>query len=119
MKFVLLIYQGATPLPNTPEWSGLSKAELDAIYADYGAINRMEGVTPGPPLSLPAGATTVRVKEGRRLTANGPYASGGESPGGYMVLEAENLNSAITVAARIPAARHGGGIEIRPVSKYW
>ena len=119
MQFVLLIYQGTTPLPNTPEWEALSPAEQSAIYADYGAINQMEGVATGPPMSLPAGATTVRVKEGRRLTANGPYAFGGESPGGYMVLEAENLNSAITVAARIPAARHGGGIEIRPVSKYW
>ena len=119
MKYVLLIYQGSTPLPGTDEWEALSQDEQRAIYADYGALNKVPGVTPGPPLGLPEHATTVRVQGGKTLTTDGPFVGMKEAIGGYFVYEADDLDAAIEIAARIPAARLGGAIEIRPVETYW
>jgi hypothetical protein len=119
MQYVLMIYQGTTPLPNTPEWETLPKDEQRRIYADYAALNEVEGLTPGPPLGLPEAATTVRVDNGAALTTEGPYVDPKGAVGGFLVLEADDLDAAVAVAARIPAARHGGAIEIRPVATYW
>lgn len=119
MQFVLLIYQGTTPLPNTPEWSSLTETEQRAVYADYAALNRTEGLTPGLPLGLPEHATTVRVDNGATITGEGPYVDAKGAVGGYFVLDAEDLDAAIAVASRIPAARLGGGVEVRPVGTYW
>ena len=119
MQFVLLIYQGTTPLPNTPEWSSLSGDEQKAVYADYAALNQTEGLTSGPPLGLAANATTVRVDNGVTLATDGPYVDLKGAVGGYAVLEADNLDAAIAIAARVPAARHGGAVEVRPSAKYW
>jgi hypothetical protein len=120
MQYVLLIYQGTTPLPTSKEaWATLTDEEKKTIYTDYEALNRTNGVTPGLPLGLPENATTVRVQNGKTLAADGPYVDANGAVGGYFVLEAENLDAAITVASRIPAARHGGAIEVRPVAKYW
>jgi hypothetical protein len=120
MQFVLLIYHGTTPLPTSKDaWATLSEDERRAIYADYEAINRTEGVTPGPPLGLPGSATTVRVHDGSTFAADGPFLDSHGAVGGYLVLEAEDLDAAIELASRIPAARHGGAIEVRPVAKYW
>ncbi len=119
MQFVLMIYQGTTPLPNTDAWSSLSEQEQRAIYADYAALNKTPGVTPGPPLGLPKDATTVRVEGDRTVTKSGPYVNDDGAVGGTLVFEAEDLDAAIKLAARIPAARHGGAIEIRPVATYW
>jgi hypothetical protein len=119
MQYVLLIYQGSTPLPGTPEWESLSEAEQQQVYADYGAINQAEGVTPGLPLGTPADATTVRVADGKALTTDGPFADTKEAVGGWFVLEADDLDAAIAMASKVPAARLGGAIEIRPVQQYW
>jgi hypothetical protein len=119
MQFVLLIYQGTTPLPNTPEWSSLSDDEQQAIYADYAALNEMDDLAPGLPLGLPEQATTVRVDNGTTLTSDGPYVDTRGAVGGYSVLEADDLAAAIAVASRIPAARLGGAVEVRPVGTYW
>jgi hypothetical protein len=119
MQFVILIYQGTTPLPNTPEWEALSPDEQKAVYADYAALNKTEGLTPGLPLGLPDQATTVRVDNGQALATEGPYVDSKGAVGGYFVLDAEDLAAAVAVAARIPAARLGGAIEIRPVATYW
>ena len=118
-QFVLMIYQGSTPLPGTPEWDALPAEEQTKIYADYGAINQTPGVSPGPPLGLPADARTVRVKEGVVEAAEGPYLGHEGAVGGFMVFEADDLDAAIALAARVPAARHGGAIEVRPAAKYW
>ena len=119
MQFALLIYQGTTPLPNTDAWSKLSADEQKAIYADYGALNQTPGVTPGLPLGLPANAKTVRVEHGTTITKDGPFAGEDGAVGGYLTFEADDLDAAIALAARIPAARHGGAIEVRPVGTYW
>jgi hypothetical protein len=97
----------------------LSEDEQKAVYAEYGALNATPGVTPGVPMGLPDEATTVRVEKGRTVTTDGPFAETKEAVGGYFLLEAEDLDAALAVAARVPAARFGGAVEVRPVQKYW
>jgi hypothetical protein len=114
MQYVLLIYQGTSPRAET-----LSEEEYQAIAAKYGAINGTPGVTPGLPLGLPENATTVRVQDGKTLTTDGPFGELKEAIGGYYVLEADDLDAAIELASRIPAARLGGAIEVRQAERYW
>jgi hypothetical protein len=119
MKYMLLIHQGDTPTPRDPEaWSRLSEDEQKAVFADYQAINQTPGVTPGLGLDAPETATTVRVDNGKTLTTDGPFVSVKEALGGWLVYEADDLDGAIELASRIPAARLGGAIEVRPVVEY-
>ena len=116
MKYMLLIYQGTTPLPGTPEWDGLSKQEQGAVYADYMALNETPGVTPANvQMQPPETATTVCVQDGQTLTTDGPFVEIKEALGGYLFFEADDLDAAIELASRIPAARMGGAIEVRPL----
>jgi hypothetical protein len=116
MKYLLLIHQGTTPTPYAPdEWARLSPEEQNAIYQAYQAIGETPGVTPGVQMQPPETATTVRVQDGRTLTTDGPFAEIKEAIGGYLFYEADDLDAAIELAARIPAARLGGAIEVRPV----
>jgi hypothetical protein len=119
MKFMLLIHQGTTPTPRDPEaWAQLPEAEQQAVFADYQALNQTPGVTPGAQMQPPELATTVRVHEGRTLTTDGPFVEMKEALGGYLFYEADDLDAAIALAARIPAARLGGAIEIRPLGEW-
>ena len=119
MKYILLIHQGSTPTPNDPEaWATLSEEEQQAVYRDYQAINRTPGVTPGLGLQPPETATTVRVQDGRTLTTDGPFVERKEALGGYFIYEADDLDAAIEIAARVPAARLGGAIEVRPIQEW-
>ena len=115
MKYMLLIHQGTTPVPGTPEWDGLSEDEQRAVYSDYQAVNENPGVTPGEWLEPPEMATTVRVDNGEVLTTDGPFVAVKEALGGYLFLEADNLDEAVELASRIPAARLGGAVEVRPI----
>jgi hypothetical protein len=115
MKYMLLINQGTTPLPGSEEWGRLSEDEQKAVYADYGAINETPGVSPGVQMQPPETATTVRVANGETLTTDGPFVEIKEALGGYLFFEADDLDAAIELAARIPAARMGGAIEVRPL----
>ena len=117
MKYVLLVFQGTTPLPGTERWKALSADEQKRIYADYAALNEAPGMSPGLPLGLPAAARTVQVRDGKVAVKDGPHL--GEGIGGFSVYEAESMEAAIALAARIPAARLGGAVEIRPAEKYW
>jgi hypothetical protein len=117
MKYVLLIYQGSTPLPGSDRWKALPEVEQKAIYADYAEIGKADGVAPGLPLGLPAKARTVQVRDGKVQVANGTHLT--EGVGGYLVFEAENIEAAIALAARVPAARLGGAVEVRPAEQYW
>ena len=119
MKYVMLIHQGSSPTPRTPEeWAKLSEEEQQAVYRDYQAINSTEGVTPGLALDEPETSTTVRVQDGRTLTTDGPFVTVKEALGGYFILEAADLDAAIELAARLPAARLGGAVEVRPVVEW-
>ena len=116
MKYMLLIHQGTSPTPYTPdEWARLSVEEQQAVWRDYQAINQTPGVTPGVQMQPPETATTVRVEDGQTLTTDGPFVELKEALGGYLFFEAEDLDAAIELAATIPAASMGGAIEIRPV----
>jgi hypothetical protein len=116
MKYMLLIQQGDAPTPRDPEaWGRLSQEEQQAVYADYGALNQTPGVTNGVQMEDPATSTTVRVRDGRTLTTDGPFVEMKEALAGYLFFEADDLDAAIELAARIPAARLGGAIEVRPV----
>jgi hypothetical protein len=119
MKYVLLVYQGEAPLPGTVRWKALPAAEQKQIYADYAELNETPGMTPGLPLGVPAAARTVQVLEGKVTVKNGPHFGEGQGIGGFSVYEAESMEAAIALAARIPAARLGGAVEIRPAEKYW
>ena len=114
----LIIFQGPTPtVPGTDRWKALPEAQQKAVYEDYAKLNETEGLTPGLPLGLPDAARTVQVRDGKSHVKNGTYLS--EGAGGYFVLDAENMEDAIALAARVPAARLGGAVEIRPAQKYW
>jgi hypothetical protein len=89
------------------------------VYADYAALNSTPGVAPGLPLGLPGAATTVRSTDGAATTAPGPYVDEKGAVAGYFVVEADDLDAAVAIAARVPAARLGGAVELRPVSTYW
>jgi hypothetical protein len=117
MKYLLLIQHGDMPKPGSPEWEALSEGEQKAIAADYQAVDQTEGVTPGVWIESPETATTVRVESGETLTTEGPFVAMKEALGGYLFFEAENLDAAIELAARIPATRLGGAVEIRPVKE--
>jgi hypothetical protein len=119
MKYLLLIHQGDTPTPYDQEaWARLSEDEQNAVYAAYQEINGTPGVTPGVQMQPPETATTVRVQDGKTLTTDGPFVSVKEALGGYLFYEADDLDTAIELASRVPAARMGGAVEVRPVVEY-
>jgi hypothetical protein len=108
MKYLLLIQQGDTP--DTPEaWNRVAE--------EYQAINETPGVTPGTWMEPPETATTVRVEDGKALTTDGPFVAVKEALGGYLFFEADDLDAAIELASRIPAARMGGAVEVRPLKE--
>ena len=119
MKYMLLIHQGSTPTPRDPEaWGRLSEDEQNGVFAAYQKLNENPNVTPGVQMGEPETATTVRVEDGRTLTTDGPFVAVKEALGGWLVYETDNLDSAIELASRIPAARMGGAVEVRPVVEY-
>ena len=118
MNYMLLIHQGTTPLPRSEAWDNLSDEERGSVYAAYKALNETPGVSPGMQLQPPETATTVRVQDGRTLTTDGPFVEIKEAIGGYLLLEADDLDAAIEIASRIPAASMGGAIEVRPIAAW-
>ena len=115
MKYMLLIHQGDTPTPREPEeWARLSEDEQKRSSPTTRRSTRPPASRPGS-AQRPETATTVRVEGGETLTTDGPFVTVKEALGGYLVFEADDLDAAIELAARIPAARLGGAIEVRPV----
>lgn len=114
MQYMLLIYE------SEKEFLARSAAQRDAIMGEYlkytQDIVRSGHFKAGDPLEATSAATTVRVRDGRTLTTDGPFAETKEQLGGYYLVEAENLDDALRLAARIPSARWGS-IEVRPVMK--
>jgi hypothetical protein len=119
MKYMLLIHQGDTPTPHDPDaWARLSEDEQKAVYSAYQAINETPGVSSGVQMQPPEMATTVRVQDGQTLTTDGPFVAIKEALGGYLFFEADDLDAAIELASRIPAARMGGAVEVRPIVEW-
>jgi hypothetical protein len=112
MKYMLLIHSG----PDTwARFESLGEDEQNAIMREYFDISEAPGVSAAHQLHRADTATTVRVEDGRTLTTDGPFIDAKEALGGYYLYEADDLDSAIALAARIPAARMGGAVEVRPV----
>ena len=86
-------------------------------YRYVTTASELAGVTSGQQLDSPEVATTVRVENGKTLTTDGPFVAVKEALGGYLFFEADDLDAAIELASRIPAARLGGAIEIRPLKE--
>ena len=112
MKYMLLIYH------NEESWDAISETERGQIYAEYGKlreelVSRGKFVT-GSQLQPITTATAVRVRDGKELITDGPFAETHEQLGGYFLIEADNLDEATSIAARIPSARTGT-IEVRPL----
>src|SRR2546423_4384211 len=111
MKYAALIYA------TDGEWESRSEEEQAAIYKEYLALSEEQGIFGGAELAATTSATTVRVRDGETLTTDGPFAETKEVLGGLYLLEADNLDEAISFAARIPAARYGA-IEVRPLVEH-
>ena len=114
MEYALLIYG------NEADAAKMSPAEGHAMFQGYMEFTKwLDGAGKskgGRPLERVANATTVRVRNGKTTSTDGPFAETKEHLGGYYLVEAENLDQAVAIAARIPGARLGS-IEVRPVMK--
>jgi hypothetical protein len=109
MKYATLIYS----TPGSHE--ALPEDEYGAVFQEYVALANDSRCVSSGQLEPVETATTVRVQDGNTMTTDGPYAETKEVFGGYYIFEADNLDEAIELASRIPAARLGGAIEVRPV----
>ena len=114
MKYMLLINLG----PKARDFKNLPPEEQKAIAAGWQALNETPGLTPGNQLQPPETATTVRVEDGKTLTTDGPFVETKEALDGYCMFEADDLDAAIELASRIPAASMGGAIEVRPIMEW-
>jgi len=109
MKYALLIYT------KPGEWEKLSAEEQGSVHAEYMAINQTPGIIGGDQLQPAEAATTIRVQGGQTLSTDGPFADTKEILAGYYLMEAGDIESPLAVAAKIPAARMGGAVEVRPI----
>jgi hypothetical protein len=114
MKFLMLINYGDAPTPlDQDAWGRLSQDEQKAVYAGYQAVTQTPGVTPAPQLQPAGQAITVRVKDGETVRSDGPLAGIRDAFSGYLFYEADTVDAAVALAARIPAAQMGGAVEVR------
>ena len=115
MQYLLLIYQ------NEAEYAKLDSATLQKNMEEYGAftqsIIQSGNFKAGDRLQPISTATTVRIRDGKTMTTDGPFAETREQLGGYYLVEAKDLDAALAIAARIPGARYGS-IEVRPIWVY-
>jgi hypothetical protein len=109
MRYALMIYAEPGYLDSLPE------PERAAVYGDYSALTDDDRYVEAAQLAPVETATTVRVAGGKTLITDGPFADTKEVLGGFCLVEAANLDEALEFAARIPAARLGGTVEVRPV----
>ncbi len=112
MKYLLLIYH------DEQSWDAITESERQQIYADYrklrDELQKSDRFVTGSQLQPISTATSVRVRDGKELVTDGPFAETHEQLGGYFLVEAENLDEATSIAARIPSAKTGT-IEVRPL----
>jgi hypothetical protein len=109
MQYAILIYD------RPGSYEALAPDEFERVMAEYGPITADPAVRGVAQLQPVQTATTVRVDGGRTLTTDGPFADTKEVLGGYYVIDVGDLDQALEFAARIPTARMGGAIEVRPI----
>jgi len=113
MRYLLQIYSAGM----VDAFERLPADEQDAIRAELRALERLPGVVGAARLQPAETATTVRVENGQTLLTDGPFIDAKEYVGGFAILEADDLDEALEIAARIPIARLGGAIEVRPLAE--
>ena len=115
MQYLLMIYA------NEAEYAKIDPSTLQKVYEEYGAftqgIVQSGNFKAGDRLQPTTTATTVRIRDGKTLTTDGPFAETREQLGGYYLVEAKDLDAALAIAAKIPGARFGS-IEVRPIWVY-
>jgi hypothetical protein len=111
MKYLLQIY----PDGALEAFERLPADEQQSIVEEYAAIHRTPEVIGGDRLQPVESATTVRVRDGETLLTDGPFVDAKEHVGGYCLVEVDDLDRALEIAARVPAARMGGAVEVRPL----
>ena len=115
MQYLLMIYA------NEAEYAKIDPSTLQKVYEEYGAftqgIVQSGNFKAGDRLQPTTTATTVRIRDGKTLTTDGPFAETREQLGGYYLVEAKDLDTALAIAAKIPGARFGS-IEVRPIWVY-
>ena len=111
MKYLLQIYPPAA----REEYDRMPEDERQALVEEYLAIGRSPEVIGGQQLQPIDTATTVRVENGETLLTDGPFVDAKEHVGGFLLVQADDLDAALDIAARIPAARMGGAVEVRPL----
>src|SRR5439155_14400420 len=109
MQYVLLIYD------DPKQWENIAPAQMESIYGEYMAVSQLPNTTGGAQLQPTDTARSVRVKDGEALVTDGPFAETKEALGGFYVIEADSPGEAEQIAARVPSARMGGTVEVRPV----
>jgi hypothetical protein len=117
MTYVIIVYHGSCPLPGSPAFEALGESDRAKIYADYAELNRDPRVRLRLPPIAPTKATTVQVRDGLVEARVGPHLA--EGIGGAFVVDVDDERAAIELVARIPQARLGGAIELRPVETYY
>ena len=109
MKYMLLVYD------NPASWTDITEEQMKGLYAEYAAVSNDTATVHSAQLSPIDTAKTVRIKNGETLTTDGPFAETKEHLGGYYLVEADSIDDAVKLGARIPSARLGGSIEVRPI----
>ena len=114
MRYMLLIYS------KEAQWAAMTEEQRGKVYGEYMAftdsIKKSGRHLAGDPLSPTSSATTVRIRDGKTLTTDGPFAETHEQLGGYYIVEAKDLDEATAIGSRVPGARYGA-IEIRPIAQ--
>lgn len=115
MQYLLLIYD------DEKKWEAMDPAESGALFQEYGeftqGIRKSGHFKAGEALTPVSTATTVRIRDGKTLTTDGPFAETKEQLGGFYLVEAKDLDEAISIAAKIPSAKVGS-IEVRPIQVF-
>jgi hypothetical protein len=109
VKYMLLVYD------NPANWTDITEEEMKGLYVEYAAVSTDPATVHSAQLSPIDTAKTVRVKNGETLTTDGPFAETKEHLGGYYLVEADSIDAAVKIGARIPSARLGGSVEVRPI----
>jgi hypothetical protein len=108
MQYMLLVY-------DTPDWPELSEEEYGKVYEEYRGVATNGATKHSAQLQGTETAKTVRIKDGKRLVTDGPFAETKETLGGYYLVDAGSIDEALELAAKIPSARFGGSVEVRPI----
>jgi hypothetical protein len=109
MKYALLIYD------DPKAWRDVTPEQMESLYGEYFAVAQLPNTTGGAQLQPTTTARSVRVENGKPIVTDGPFAETKEVLGGFYLIDAGSAAEAEEIAARIPSARMGGTVEVRPL----